>query len=1001
MLSINTNLAGLIAQNSLTSSTDKLNQAIERMTTGFKINHASDNAANYAIATNMSTKINSYQVAEDNVLNGMNMVDTASGILDEINDRVTRLRYLQEQALNGTYGGESLKAINEEVNSLVDEIERLYQTAEYNGIKMLVDTKEDANGNNYYEQESFADENTTFEQLQISASSFNIHSQDGTLLQTYDVTATNTLQDFLTTLILEGFNANINNGQILISSNDGKYITGDLADAFGIETRGTSYVDSTEQSFNNQIPVTTESTTVITEMTTTTTSTTQTSTIYSTTTIETTTTTSTETITTLYTVSTETLMVSETSPAAYAMRSGASPVSETGTGFMQEITRRDTSTMTALSTVDPNTMITEGTYSISTTEELVQLAEMVNNGLFFAFLGEVVLADNIDLSSIDNWTPIGSNFQQGFGGSFDGNGYVISNLTINNSSFSTVGLFGYIAGAISNLGLENVNITGDTAGGIAACGPDISNCYVSGNINGNSGVGGLIGHIDTDLTITNCRVTGTIIGNSYVGGIIGDALEGCKITITSCIMEATVAGNLYVGGLVGNQSTDDLGERLLISNTQVLSESQSLNGVFLGKSNSELTVEIIDSTYNSYYDDAGITLCGGVPSSNITTSNVTAVDPTPPVTYTTAAVDTTLAELGVSDSTTIVLPNSTVTMSSTQTIEEFLEEIRKDSAVTNAELVDGVLLITTANASLDLTSGFLSAYNPTQSSSTETNTITTTQTIQVEQVTETPVTETIWTTTTSETTRTETLTTTNTLPVNGSTTFGELNQSSLKVTVISDGTKTSISLYDDTTFDDFYLQLSSLGIDTTINGNSIIFTGQGNSYIDSDNLESLLGLSSVSKTMGTKISNTESETLFAIEKIFGVYAPGKVLLQVGTNANSNSQIQMDVSLKLRGINQLRDIGNDLDADYLSLIDDIISTIDAKQVEFGAIQNRLESALEEISTQYENLVSSRSTIRDADIAEVSSHYIQQQILQQASATLMATANQSPAIALQLI
>ncbi len=1000
MLSINTNLAGLIAQNSLTSSTDKLNQAIERMTTGFKINHASDNAANYAIATNMSTKINSYQVAEDNVLNGMNMVDTASGILDEINDRVTRLRYLQEQAINGTYGGESLKAINEEVNSLVDEIERLYQTAEYNGIKMLVDTKEDANGNNYYEQESFADENTTFEQLQISASSFNVHSQDGTLLQTYDVLETDTLQDFLTTLTLEGFSANINNGQILISSNDDKYITGDLADALGIETKGTSYVDSTEQSFNNQIPVTTESTTIITEMTTTTTSTTNTTTLYETTTVDTTTTTSTETITTLYTVSTETLMVSDTSPAAYAMRSGVAPAS--GTGFMQEITRRDTSTMTALSTVDPNSMIIEGTYSISTTEELVQLAEMTNNGLFFAFLGEVVLADNIDLSSIDNWTPIGSNFQQGFGGSFDGNGYVISNLTINNSSFSTVGLFGYITGNFSNLGLENVNITGDTAGGIAglASGIVMSNCYVSGNINGNLSVGGLIGWIETISTITNCNVTGTIGGSSSVGGLIGNVTEGTNITITSCIMEATVSGNENVGGLVGHYETD-WSERFVVSNTQVLSKSPSLNGVFLGKSDSELTVEIIDSTYNSYYDDAGITLCGGVPSSNITTSNVTAVDPTPPVTYTTATVDTTLAELGVSGSTTIVLPNSTVTMSSTQTIEEFLEEIRKDSAVTNAELVDGVLLITTANASLDLTSGFLSAYNPTQSSSTETNTITTTQTIQVEQVTETPVTETIWTTTTSETTRTETLTTTNTLPVNGSTTFGELNQSSLKVTVISDGTKSFVTLRADTTFDDFYSELLSLGIETTTDGNTITFTGQGDSYIDSDNLENLLGLSSVTKTMGTKISNTESETLFAIEKIFGVYAPGKVLLQVGTNANSNSQIQMDVSLKLRGINQLRDIGSDLEADYLSLIDDIISTIDAKQVEFGAIQNRLESALEEISTQYENLVSSRSTIRDADIAEVSSHYIQQQILQQASATLMATANQAPAIALQLI
>ena len=80
---------------------------------------------------------------------------------------------------------------------------------------------------------------------------------------------------------------------------------------------------------------------------------------------------------------------------------------------------------------------------------------------------------------------------------------------------------------------------------------------------------------------------------------------------------------------------------------------------------------------------------------------------------------------------------------------------------------------------------------------------------------------------------------------------------------------------------------------------------------------------------------------------------------------------------------------------------MLDSVIAKQTYYGSIQNRLESALDEITIQYENLVSSRSTIRDADIAEVSSHYIQQQILQQASATLLSTANQSPSIALQLI
>ena len=137
MLSINTNLSSLIAQNSLNKSTQSLNQAIERMTTGFRINHASDNAANYSISNNLTTKISSYMVAEDNVSMGLDMIDTANGSLEQISDKLTRLRSLATQASNGTYGGQSLNAINSEANALVDEINRLYSTAEYNGIKLF------------------------------------------------------------------------------------------------------------------------------------------------------------------------------------------------------------------------------------------------------------------------------------------------------------------------------------------------------------------------------------------------------------------------------------------------------------------------------------------------------------------------------------------------------------------------------------------------------------------------------------------------------------------------------------------------------------------------------------------------------------------------------------------------------------------------------------------------------------------------------------------------
>ena len=112
MLSINTNLSSIITQNSMKQSTNKLNEAIERMTTGCKINHAKDNAANYSISTNMTTKIGAYNVAEDNVAMGLDMLTTASESLSQIETALTRLRALATQASNGTYGGQSKEAIN-------------------------------------------------------------------------------------------------------------------------------------------------------------------------------------------------------------------------------------------------------------------------------------------------------------------------------------------------------------------------------------------------------------------------------------------------------------------------------------------------------------------------------------------------------------------------------------------------------------------------------------------------------------------------------------------------------------------------------------------------------------------------------------------------------------------------------------------------------------------------------------------------------------------------
>ena len=86
---------------------------------------------------------------------------------------------------------------------------------------------------------------------------------------------------------------------------------------------------------------------------------------------------------------------------------------------------------------------------------------------------------------------------------------------------------------------------------------------------------------------------------------------------------------------------------------------------------------------------------------------------------------------------------------------------------------------------------------------------------------------------------------------------------------------------------------------------------------------------------------------------------------------------------------------------LEEIDKVINEISDRVTTLGAAQNRIESAVESIGVQSENITSSLSTLRDADIAEESSNYIQAQILQQAAATLLATANQTPSIALNLL
>ena len=404
-LTINTNLSSLIVQKSLLNSTKGLNQAIERMTTGFKINHAKDNAAGYSIAVNMGSKLSSYNVAMDNAAMGLDMVSTASESLDLINDRLARLRALTEQAANGTYGADSITAMKKEADAIVSEIERTMANTEYNGIKLFGDKTPEING-------------------------------------------------------------------------------------VKIETNSD--------------------------------------------------------------------------------------------GFIKDVVHRDTSTMTSVADLDPTQDVTSGTYSISTKEELIKLAEMGDTtGASISKLkgGEFVLANDIDMSGI-NWEYIDK-----FIGIFDGNGYKISNLSD--------GLFAFTTNAqIKNLGLENVSCSRECSPLVGiATNSTIENCYATGSITGWSYFfGGLVGYMTGGGSIDSCWTDVDINGESAAnGGIVGLMDSG---TISNSFSLGDVINTLdnngdggSAGGIVG-AAGDLMGNgyssMVTIENCYTSSKVSSLDNIYVG-----------------------------------------------------------------------------------------------------------------------------------------------------------------------------------------------------------------------------------------------------------------------------------------------------------------------------------------------------------------------------------------------------------------------------------
>jgi flagellin len=134
---INTNVASLNTQRHLYNSTIRFNKSMEKLSSGLRVNRAADDAAGLAISEGLKSDIRALEQASRNASDGISLVQTAEGALDEVSNILLRMRELTEQALNGTVTNTERGYLDNEYQALISEIDRISSSTEFNGIKLL------------------------------------------------------------------------------------------------------------------------------------------------------------------------------------------------------------------------------------------------------------------------------------------------------------------------------------------------------------------------------------------------------------------------------------------------------------------------------------------------------------------------------------------------------------------------------------------------------------------------------------------------------------------------------------------------------------------------------------------------------------------------------------------------------------------------------------------------------------------------------------------------
>ena len=224
-----------------------------------------------------------------------------------------------------------------------------------------------------------------------------------------------------------------------------------------------------------------------------------------------------------------------------------------------------TYTVSLAAAKDPGyTIESNGSYTVTSADGLMNIAELVNGGKSDI---NITLDTDIDLTGKD-WTPIGTDYDNSYKGTFDGGGHTITGLTFTTND-EYAGLFGWLnrAGTVKNVVMEGVQITsnqiygGSIGGVVGSSWGTIENCSVSGNVSGTVYVGGVVG-VQIGGSITGCSSSATVKGTVDVGGVAGQT--NSSATLTACYatgnvtIEINPAKNIAGGSLVGMNAGSSL-----------------------------------------------------------------------------------------------------------------------------------------------------------------------------------------------------------------------------------------------------------------------------------------------------------------------------------------------------------------------------------------------------------------------------------------------------------